>query len=133
MQLLLTILSDDPIVRATQVSLLVAGFLAVYLVCYATRDILLRTRSFLYQAFCILLVAALPVFGFFLYLLVRPARTVRQRETDEVLRRILAFTENAEVVRDEEESEEAEEQEEAPDGDETPGEERDTEEQPPAV
>lgn len=98
MQQLLSILSDDPVLRMVQVGLLVLGCVAVYLVCYTTRDILLRTRSFLYQAGSILLVALLPVVGFFLYLLIRPARTIKQREIGASIGRILTLLEESEIL-----------------------------------
>lgn len=101
MQQWLYFLSDDPAVRAAQVVLLSLGGLAVYLVCYATRDILLRTRSFLYQAASILLVALLPVVGFFLYLLIRPARTIVERENAGRLHRVLTLLEESEILAEE--------------------------------
>jgi len=82
-------LSADPVARAMQIGLGAAGILAVYLLFYTARDILLRTRSLLAQMACILLVAALPVAGFFLYLLVRPARTVKEREVERMLKEVL--------------------------------------------
>lgn len=72
-----------------QLSLLGLAIVAIYLVFYATRDILLRTRSFVYQICCILLVAVLPILGFFLYLLVRPASTLRERELEKMLKKVL--------------------------------------------
>jgi len=69
---LLTILSDNPALRMAQIGLILLALIAVYLVCFTTRDILLRTDSFLYQLLCVLLVALLPILGFFLYLLIRP-------------------------------------------------------------
>jgi hypothetical protein len=80
MQQLLFFFSDNPAMRAVQISLVVLAVIAVLLVCFATKDILLRTHSFLYQASCVLLVACLPIVGYVLYLLVRPARTVMDRE-----------------------------------------------------
>ncbi len=73
-------LADDPIFRALQFSLLLVGVIAVFLVFFATRDILLRTNSFILTFFSILLVAFFPVIGFFLYLLIRPSRTLREKE-----------------------------------------------------
>lgn len=72
-------LASDPTVLAVQLFLGVGAFALVFLVLFATRDILLRTNSFLYQIFCILLVALLPVVGFLLYLLIRPPRTIAER------------------------------------------------------
>lgn len=85
----LSLLTDNPAIRALQLTLLGIAIVAIYLVFYTTRDILLRTRSFWYQLVCILLVALLPVLGFFLYLLIRPASTVRQREMEALLKKVL--------------------------------------------
>lgn len=85
---LVGIFAEDPAVRTVQFTLLALATVDVFLVFYATRDILLRTRLFLYQFLCIVLVAVLPGLGFLIYLLVRPARTVRQRETDALVERI---------------------------------------------
>ncbi|ALM09948.1 MAG TPA: hypothetical protein DEB30_02790 [Candidatus Peribacter riflensis] len=82
----LLFLSDDPVLRMIQGALLLGGALIIFLVFFTTRDILLRTHSFWYMALCIVLVALLPVVGFFLYLLLRPARTIRQREQDALVR-----------------------------------------------
>ena len=73
--------NDDPVIRAMQIGLGLSALLLVYLVFYATRDILQRSNSLLVQTFCIVMVALLPVVGFFLYLLVRPSETLQQRET----------------------------------------------------
>jgi len=75
----------DPVLRLTQGGLILLAFVVLYLLFYALRDVLLRTHSFLYQFFCILLVALLPVIGFLLYLLIRPARTVKEREAEQML------------------------------------------------
>ncbi len=79
-------LSQDPLLRVVQVGMLLAGVIAVFLVFYTTRDILLRTSSFLYMFLCILLVAFIPVIGFFVYLLIRPARTIKERELEQAVR-----------------------------------------------
>ncbi len=55
------------------------AFFVVFLVLFTTRDILLRTNSFLLQACSILLVAVLPIVGFFIYVLIRPSRTLAER------------------------------------------------------
>ncbi len=65
--------------------ILIASLL-IFFVFYTTRDILLRTSSLLYQLFCILIVALLPVIGFFLYILIRPARTIKERELERMLK-----------------------------------------------
>ncbi|OGJ62040.1 hypothetical protein A3C37_00565 [Candidatus Peribacteria bacterium RIFCSPHIGHO2_02_FULL_53_20] len=89
----LLILADDPVLRALQGCLLFLGVIVVFLVFYATRDILLRTRSFPAMLGSIVLVAFLPIVGFFLYLLLRPARTIAQRETDRKTEEILRLLE----------------------------------------
>jgi hypothetical protein len=71
--------SDNPSVLAMQIAMLALGTLVVFLVLYATRDIMIRTESFLVQVLCIVLVAGLPVVGFLLYMLVRPSTTVVER------------------------------------------------------
>jgi len=83
---ILLFLSDDPVLRVMQVALLVVGALVIFFVFYTTRDILRRTHSFLFMALCIVIVAALPVVGFLLYLLIRPSRTLLERENDRILR-----------------------------------------------
>jgi len=81
----LVILADDPMLRILQLSMLILGAVVVFMVFFTTRDILLRTHSFLYMFFCIILVAVLPVIGFLLYMLIRPARTIKERELEEML------------------------------------------------
>ncbi|HLD71281.1 MAG TPA: PLD nuclease N-terminal domain-containing protein [Candidatus Peribacteraceae bacterium] len=82
-------LSDDPLFRSLQLGLIAIAVLDVFFILFTTRDIILRTHSFVYQLVCILLVAFLPFIGFFLYLLIRPSRTNMQRETDRMLREVL--------------------------------------------
>jgi len=76
----LLFLADDPMMRLLQGAMLLIGAIVIFLVFFTTRDILCRTHSFLYMFVCIVLVAALPFIGFFLYLLIRPSRTIRERE-----------------------------------------------------
>lgn len=83
-------LSEDPNVAMTQAGLLAVVVVVLFLLFYTLRDIVLRTRSFTYQCFCILLVALLPVLGFLLYLLVRPARTIKEREMEDMMLRLIA-------------------------------------------
>ncbi|MBU2213277.1 hypothetical protein KJ996_01430 [Patescibacteria group bacterium] len=85
----LLFISEDPLMRMWQGSLLLIGILAVFLVFYTTRDVILRTHSFLYMLFSILLVALLPGVGFLLYILIRPARTIKERELEKMVRDIL--------------------------------------------
>jgi hypothetical protein len=85
--------SEEPLVRTAQFALLAGAGLLIFLVFYTTRDILHRTRSLFYQISCILLVAAVPVAGFLLYLLIRPMRTVKEREMEEKIARILEHVE----------------------------------------
>ena len=89
MQWFFSLLTDNPAIRALQLTLLGAAVVAIYLVFYTTRDILLRSRSFVYQLASILLVAVLPELGFFVYLLIRPTSTVREREMEKMLKKIL--------------------------------------------
>lgn len=71
-----------------QTGIIGIAIVLVYLLLFTLRDILLRTRSFWYQFFCVLLVGCLPFIGFFVYLLIRPARTVKQRELETMLQTI---------------------------------------------
>jgi hypothetical protein len=86
-----TFVGEDPVLRGIQALLAFGAFTLVFLIFYATRDILLRTRSLTAQLGCVLLVALFPVVGFFLYLLLRPARTVAERTMGESLQRIEAL------------------------------------------
>ena len=71
---------DEPFLRMQQGGVMLLGVVLVYLILFTTRDILLRTNSLLYMLFSILLVTVFPIVGFLLYLLIRPARTIKQRE-----------------------------------------------------
>ena len=82
----LLFLSADPLLRMMQGGLLFIGFVVIFLVFFVTRDILLRTHSFWYMALCIVLTALFPGVGFLLYLLIRPARTIREREQEQLVR-----------------------------------------------
>ncbi|OIO54131.1 hypothetical protein AUJ46_03870 [Candidatus Peregrinibacteria bacterium CG1_02_54_53] len=86
----LLFVSADPLLRAVQTGLLLIGAVVIFLVFFVTRDILLRTHSFWYMALCIVLTALLPGVGFLIYLLIRPPRSIRERQLDE---RIEALTE----------------------------------------
>lgn len=81
----LLFLAEDPMLRILQGAMLLTGALMIFFVFYATRDILLRTNSFLYMFLCIVLVAALPVIGFLVYMLVRPPRTLKDKEIERML------------------------------------------------
>lgn len=85
----LVFLSDDPTLRLMQGGMLLGGGLVVFLVFFATRDILLRSQSFWYMFASIILVAALPIIGFLLYLLIRPARTIKERELEAMVAQLL--------------------------------------------
>src|SRR5207247_2337229 len=89
-QVLSSFLSQDPGVRTMQILLVSTAVIVVFLVFYVLRDIVLRSSSFFVQLLCILLVAFLPLVGFLLYLLVRPARTVKEREMEQLLLEIHA-------------------------------------------
>jgi hypothetical protein len=73
-----------------QLLMLLSAFLVIFLVLFSTRDIILRSNSFLLQVVCILLVAALPVIGFLIYLLIRPSRTLAQRGLEKQVEDLLS-------------------------------------------
>jgi len=97
-----SIFSDDPQLRLMQMLLAGFGSLFLFLLLFTLRDILLRTRSFAYQLFSIAIVALLPGLGFLLYLLLRPARTIREREMEAMVRSLTAviYSEEAEEGED---------------------------------
>lgn len=86
LDVLLGILSDDPAARVFQLCVLGLGISSVYLLFYTTRDVIIRSSSIPLQLFSIVLVALLPIVGFFLYLLFRPSQTLAERETMDMLR-----------------------------------------------
>ena len=65
-----------------QIGLVCTGIFVIFTVFYVTRDALLRSQSFLFMFFSILLAAFLPLGGFLLYLLIRPPRTLTEKELD---------------------------------------------------
>ncbi len=81
---------DNPGLRFAQLGLILFAAFVLFLLFFALRDILLRTRSFWYQFFCIVIVTLFPVVGFLIYLLIRPARTIKQRELEAMLLTIVA-------------------------------------------
>jgi len=85
----LVFLADDPALRLLQLGMLLVGSVVIFLVFYTTRDILLRTHSFCYMFLSIVIVALLPIIGFLLYLLIRPARTIKDRELEDLLTELL--------------------------------------------
>jgi hypothetical protein len=72
-----------------QSTIALTSFFLLFLLLYTLRDILQRTHSFAYQCFCVLLVGALPIVGFLVYLLIRPSRTLKEREVEEMLLTLL--------------------------------------------
>jgi hypothetical protein len=80
-----SLLAFFPALDANQIMVYSASFFLVYFLFFTMRDIFLRTHSSLYQIACILLVALLPVVGFLLYFLIRPARTIKEREMEQML------------------------------------------------
>jgi hypothetical protein len=85
----LVFLSENPTLRLFQFVLLATAVLAVYLVFFVTRDVLLRSRSFFFQFISIILTAGLPIVGFLLYLLLRPSRTLKESEMEAMLLEVL--------------------------------------------
>lgn len=81
----LLFLAADPVLRLLQLLMLATGVLVIFLVFYTTRDVLLRSQSFTFMLFSIIVVAVLPLVGFCLYVLIRPARTLKERELEEML------------------------------------------------
>ena len=81
--------SENPWLKIIQIAVLALSATVIFLVLYVTRDILLRTRSLAYQILCILLVAVLPIAGFLLYLLIRPGRTLHEREMEDQLQELM--------------------------------------------
>ncbi len=86
------VVAANPMLATMQVSMAAVGCLLVYLVLFTTRDILLRSHSFLYQLSAIVLVALLPVVGFLLYLLIRPPTTCFERRLERELKEVLRRT-----------------------------------------
>ena len=82
--------SSNPTMFFLEVGLGILGSALVFLILYTLRDVLLRTHSFLFQIFSIILVAGLPVVGFLLYLLIRPSRTMRERELEHKVDEVFA-------------------------------------------
>lgn len=76
----LLFLADDPALRLLQGGMLFLGIIVIFLVFYTTRDVLLRSQSLLFMAFSIVLVALVPVIGFLLYVLVRPSKTLAEKD-----------------------------------------------------
>jgi len=77
--------TDNPGLHLLQVGLIVLATIVIFLLFFTLRDIILRTHSFWYQFGSIVLVALLPVLGFLIYLLIRPARTVKERELESMI------------------------------------------------
>lgn len=78
----------SPLASALQAGIILGASLLIFLIFYATRDVLLRSRSLVLQVLSILLVACFPVVGFLLYLLIRPARTVREKEMERAMQQM---------------------------------------------
>ena len=112
-------LSADPVIRMMQLGLLAFACLDVFLLLFTLRDITLRTHSFAYQAFCVLLVALVPFFGFCLYLLLRPGRSIKERELEAMVRSLVVML-GGEVEVSEAEENDSEEEEHIPDTPQSP-------------
>lgn len=97
---LATLISADPSLRLVQGALLFIAALDLYLLFWTLRDILLRTRSFLYQIFSLLLVTAFPLVGFLAYLLARPPRTLKEREIERLVHQLLETHQRESVRRE---------------------------------
>ena len=82
------------------------GILWLALIAWVARDVIGRSRSLFFQTVMILLNMVLPVFGLFVYLLLRPPKTLMERYYDEVEMRLLkeATEEGGEAVSSKQES-----------------------------
>lgn len=85
-QTVLSVLADDPSVLLLQTGVLSAAAVLLFILFWTVRDALLRSRSFGFHLFALLVVTVLPLFGFLVYLLVRPIVTLREREMEKILR-----------------------------------------------
>ena len=81
--------------------LIYLGILWLALIAWVARDVIGRSRSLLFQTLMILINMTLPVFGLFVYLLLRPPKTLVEKYYDEVEMRLLK-----EAVEEDEEEEE---------------------------
>lgn len=90
-----SILAKDPTALALQFGVLALGSLLLFLLFWTLKDSLLRSQSLFFHVFALLLVTALPLFGFLVYLLIRPSRTLRERETERLLHMLLKEVQQA--------------------------------------
>lgn len=72
-------LVTDPRILFLQILMVTLAFLIVYFVLFVTRDVIVRSHSFVFQIFCILL-SSVPLVGFLIYLLIRPSTTIFERQ-----------------------------------------------------
>ena len=114
-------LSDDPVLQVVQVLLIFLAAILIFFVFFTTRDILLRSHSLVYQVGSIALVALIPVIGFLIYLLIRPQRTIRQRELEQKVEEMwqTLHGESKEESEEKKEEDEVEESKETEDNDTT--------------
>lgn len=80
--------SADPAMQALQAGLLSVAAVLIFLLFWTLKDALNRSKSFWFQLISIALVTLLPIFGFLVYLLIRPARTLHEKEMEKMLRAI---------------------------------------------
>lgn len=90
-----SVLAKDPTALALQLGVLAVGALLLFFLFWTLKDALLRSRSLGFHMFSLLLVTALPFFGILVYLLVRPSRTLKERETERLLHAILKEVQHA--------------------------------------
>lgn len=74
------LLAADPAAQLLQVVILLIAPLLLFLLFWTLKDIMLRSRSFWVQCGSLLLVTAIPFYGFLAYLLLRPAQTLKEKE-----------------------------------------------------
>lgn len=84
-----SVLAKDPTALALQMGVLAVGALLLFFLFWTLKDALLRSRSLGFQVFSLLLVTALPFFGILVYLLIRPSRTLKDREMERLLHALM--------------------------------------------
>ena len=94
-------LAENPLIRGVQGIMLTLASLLVFLVFWTTRDIAQRTNLLVAQLSCIFLVATLPIVGFFVYLLIRPVRTLKEKEVERSFADVLAILKERELRKGE--------------------------------
>lgn len=72
--------SQNPVFTVQMLVLSAVALVLIFLIFYTTKDVFVRSDSFVFMLFSLLLVVLFPVVGFLLYLLIRPAQTKKERQ-----------------------------------------------------